>query len=117
MNFSLLLFSLLLAADGRLSVKDAKLLVENTPEFLKAAREKRCPEVEVLWSGEEDVAFQMRSRCTDSPSGLIGNYFVDRKTAEVWIGVDRDHLVQSKRLRELQRVLLKRLGSGHVRKK
>lgn len=111
------LSSLLLTGESRLSVKDAKVLVENTPDFLNAASGDRCPQVEVLWSGKLDVAFQMRSRCTKSPSGLIGNYIVDRQTAEVWIGVDRDQLVQSKRLRELQRVLLKQIRGGTERRK
>lgn len=113
----LLLLPLLWAADGGLSVKDAQLLVQNTPQFLKAAKEKQCPEVEVLWSAEQDVVFQLRCRCVESPSGLIGNYVVDRRTAQVWIGVDHDYPVESKRLQELRRVLLTRAGSRSARRK
>ena len=110
-------FSFCLTGDGRLSVEDARVLLESTPDFLRATSGNRCPQIELLWSGEHDVAYQMRSRCTNSPSGLIGNYIVDRHTAEVWIGVDRDHLVESKRLRKLQQILLKRVRGGSGRNK
>jgi hypothetical protein len=119
MNRLMLMFiaNLVMAADGRLSVTDARLLVENAPDFLNARSSNRCPRLEVLWLGELDIGVQMRSRCTKSPSGLIGNYIVDRQTAEVWIGVDRDHSVQSKRLRELQQDILKRIRVDSGRKK
>lgn len=115
----LLLFiaNFVIAADGRLSMSDAKVLVENTHEFLGAMSNNRCPRVEVLWFGRRDIGFQVRSRCTTSPSGLIGNYIVDRQTAEVWIGIDRDQSVQSKRLRDLQHGILKRIRSGSGSKK
>jgi hypothetical protein len=42
-----------------LDVKDARRLVENTPDFLSALKAKRCPEAELLWSGEQESAFQL----------------------------------------------------------
>lgn len=101
--------SFLIISDGKLNVKDAQLLVENTPDFLNASRAKRCPRVELLWSAESDIAFQVRSHCTKSPSGLIGNYVVDKQTAEVWIGVDRDELIQSKHLKQLQQEIRRKI--------
>jgi len=98
----ILISALSLFAGEQLNQRDAKRLVENTPDFINAAKADRCPQAELLWSGCKDFGFQVRSRCTKSPSGLIGNFVVDRETAEVWIGVDRNQLVESNHLRRLQ---------------
>lgn len=94
-----------LALAKSLTVEDARRLVENTPEFLKASAARRCPKTEFLWSDESSAAFQARSHCHTSASGLIGNYIVDLETAEVWRGTDRDERVESDRLRQLQEKL------------
>jgi hypothetical protein len=96
----------------RLDAKDARKLIENIPDFLSALKAKRCPEAELLWSGEQEFAFQLRSQCTNSPSGLIGNFIVDRETAEVWVGVDRDKPVRSAHLEKIQNSLRKALQRG-----
>ena len=112
----IIIYLLTVPTDGQLTINDAQMLIENTQDFLEAKSRNRCPQAEVLWSGERDIGFQIRNRCTKSPSGLIGNYVVDRRTAAVWVGIDRDQLVQSKRLRDLQRALLKRIRDGQERK-
>jgi hypothetical protein len=99
-------------ADAELNVKDARKLVENTPDFLSALEAKRCPKAELLYSGKRDIGFQLRSRCTNSPSALIGNFIVDRETAEVWAGIDRDALVRSEHLEKVQNTLRQALKQG-----
>lgn len=110
------ILALYLVSDSRVSVREAQMLVENTPDFLRASAKARCPRAELLWSGEDDFAFQIRNRCARSPSGLIGNYVVDRQTAEVWIGVDRDELVQSNRLKRLQQAVKRNIAGRAQRK-
>ena len=97
-----LLLAWSVAAEHRLSQREAKTLIENIPDFINAARAHRCPKAELLWTGEKGIAFQIRSLCTKSPSGLIGNFVVDRETADVWVGIDHDQLIESDHLRRLQ---------------
>jgi hypothetical protein len=90
-----------------LDVEDARTIVEHIPVFLKAASKKRCPKAEQLWASEEVVAFQVRSHCVPSASGLIGNYRVDLKTGKVTEGFEGDDTVDSEELRRLRGRLLK----------
>lgn len=90
-----------------LSLEGARSLVEATPDFIMAAKRGGCPKAELLWASEGDCAFQVRNPCSKAPSGLIGNYVVDRSSGEVWIGVDRDKRIRSKQLQKLRERLTK----------
>jgi hypothetical protein len=111
-NLFLLAVTLTLVVRGAgksLTVEDARTLIENTPEFLKASEAKRCPRTELLWSNESNAAFQARSHCHTSAGGLIGNYTVDLKTAEVWRGTDRNERIESAHLRQMQERLRQKM--------
>ena len=99
----------LLVASTELDTKDAATLIENTPDFSRAEQARHCPKSELLWTNKGSAVFQIRNTCPTSGSGLIGNYTVDLRTAQVWIGVDRTKLIESKRLRSLQEHLRKKL--------
>jgi len=99
----------MLVARTQLDAKDAARLIENTPDFSRAEQARHCPRSELLWVDKGSAVFQIRNTCPTSGSGLIGNYMVDLWTAQVWIGVDRTKLVESKRLRRLQQHLRKKL--------
>lgn len=83
-----------------LTVADAKLLLTNTPDYISAKSKGRCPEVELGWHDENEAVFQLRSMCPTSGSGLLGNYTVDLRSGQVWVGIDRDQLVRSSVLRQ-----------------
>ena len=99
----------LLAASTELDTKDAATLIQNTPDFSRAEQAGHCPKSELLWTDEGSAVFQIRNTCPTSGSGLIGNYTVDLRTAQVWTGVDRTKLVESKKLKRLQELLRKKL--------
>jgi hypothetical protein len=99
-----------------LTAEEARTVVEHIPAFLKAASEKRCPKAEQLWASEAVVAFQVRSHCVPSASGLIGNYRVDLKTGEVREGFEGDGTVDSEELRKLRGRLLKTNRESGARK-
>ena len=99
----------LLVASTELDTKDAATLIQNTPDFSRAKQVGHCPKSELLWADNGSAVFQIRNTCPTSGSGLIGNYTVDLRTAQVWIGVDRTKLVESKGLRRLQEQLRKKI--------
>lgn len=89
-----------------LEASDARLLVENAPDYLKAVKRSHCPRTELLWVERTTAAFQVRSHCPAGATGLIGNYFVDLKTGIIYRSIDGDQLVDSRRLRKLRKKLL-----------
>ena len=92
----------------QLSLDQARNLVENTPDFLVVKDRKGCPRSELLWHTSNSVVFQVRNRCPKSGSGMIGMYTVELTTGKVWVGVDRDELIESDRLKEVRRRLFER---------
>lgn len=98
-----------------LTLDEARNLVENTRDFVAAAESNRCPKTELMWSDESTAVFEARSFCPAGGNGLLGQYTVDRQTAEVWLGVDRDERVESDGLRRLQEKLRpKRVASYSI---
>lgn len=83
-----------------LTVAEAKLLLTSTPDYVLAKKKRGCPEIELGWQEATEAVFQLRNTCPKSGSGLLGNYTVDLRSGQVWIGVDRDQLVQSPLLRQ-----------------
>lgn len=95
------------ASAGSLSLKDAELLVLNTPDVIKAKRIHHCPKAEYLFGDENTAAFQVRNVCPSNGSGLIGNYSVDLRTGFVRYDLE-GRRIDSERLRKLRHQLLSR---------
>ncbi len=97
------------ASESLLSRTESESLIRRTPAFLGTINAKGCPSIEVLWIEATAIFFQVRNMCPRSGSGLIGNYLVDRTTAEVWEGIDRDVLINSDALTKYQAILRRRM--------
>lgn len=92
-----------------LTPAQAKMVVMNVPEVLRAKEKHRCPVAELLEAKGSTAFFQVRSTCVRQGSGLIGNYTVDLQTGEISADVDKnkDTLIDSTRLRRLRQKLFK----------
>lgn len=88
-----------------LSIKDAELLVLNTPDAVKAKQIHHCPKAEYLFGDKSTATFQVRNLCATSGSGLIGNYSVDLRTGFVYYDVEGKR-IESQRLKKLRAQLL-----------
>lgn len=101
------IWSAISSEGSRLSIKQAEMLVLNTPEALRSKDGGRCPKAELLSTSETAGWFQVRSTCKVTGSGLLGNYEVDLTTGEVWVGDERIEKVVSKRLNLLRKQMIK----------
>jgi hypothetical protein len=98
-----------------ISEDDARLLIENTPEFRQANAAYRAP---AAISGGSDKAvfyFQARSsRTLGAASGLLGNYTVDKRTGQVLRGLPPKQEVDTFLIRDLRQQILNRPTLGNV---
>ena len=112
MRLLVLSFLLPLAAgSSQISEREARFLVENTPDVQGVKKRGGCPRFELLWRERDTAVFQARNFCAREGSGMIGNYRVDLTDGTVWSGIDKDNdrIVDSTRLRSLRRHIL---GNG-----
>jgi hypothetical protein len=87
----------------RLTARDAKRLVESTPEVLDARVRGRCPVVTLTWSNSDLAWLQARAQCnTEGGTGLIGNYSVKLRSGVVAADVDFTKVYDTATLRELR---------------
>lgn len=87
-----------------LTEKDAERLVMNVPRVLKAKETGRQPRAERIELGDEShIAFQVRSTRISAASGMIGNFWVNIRTGEVYSDIDKTKRVDSPRIRRLRR--------------
>jgi len=102
----------------RLTEDDAELLVMNVPEVTAAERAGRFPKAEKIDLGDSNyVAFQVRSTRTSAASGMIGNFWVNLETGQVFSDIDKTQKVDSERLRSLRKKLLGSNNQGNLKEK
>lgn len=89
-----------------LKERDARHLIEHTPDYLRAKDRSQCPRIELLWIDKTTAAFQLRSYCPKGATGLIGNYFVDLKTGKISRDIEGEETITSDQLTRLKRKLL-----------
>jgi hypothetical protein len=51
---------------------------------------------------------QLRNGCPRSGNGLLDNFYVDRRTAQVWIDITDKAYIKSERLARLRQYILNR---------
>ena len=81
------------------------MIVMNTPDVIRLEGRDGCPAVEIIPEGRFLMSVQLRNSCSKQGNGMIDNYTVDLRTAQIWTGVDDRRYIDSDRLRRL-RVLL-----------
>jgi hypothetical protein len=86
----------------RLSVEDARTLLEHLPAVAEARRIGRCPALELESLTENRITFVARELCVSESSGLIGRFTVDRFTGQIREPASGE---QNQRGRELKAVL------------
>jgi hypothetical protein len=89
-----------------LTERDARHLIEHTPDYLRAKDRSQCPQIELLWVDKTTAAFQLRSYCPKGATGLIGNYFVHLKSGKISRDIEGEETITSDQLTRLTRKLL-----------
>jgi hypothetical protein len=92
-------------AENLLSEDAVWMIVMNTPDALQLEARQGCPAVELMPEGKYLMTAQFRNGCPVSGSGLINNYTVDRRTGQIWTGIDDKKYIDSERLRRLRALL------------
>jgi hypothetical protein len=92
-----------------LTVAEARVLVANTPDYLRAKQAGGCPQLKVLWSDGRSIAIEASDTCSAPGRSWIGRYFVDIRAAEVWADVDHKVRIISSRLARVREEVLRRL--------
>ncbi|MFN7919445.1 MAG: hypothetical protein U0Q16_05070 [Bryobacteraceae bacterium] len=102
----LAVIALVQGAERRLTIPEARMLAENSPDFLNSRVRGGCPRTELLWTAREYVVVQIRNRCPKTGSGMIGNYRVALRTGEITVDADTGEEIDSERLSLLRKKLL-----------
>ena len=99
-----------------LTLQDAGVLVENTPDALAAKGRGGCPKSDPADWGPHLALVQLRNMCPTSGTGFIANDLVDLRTGTIWPDLDQETEITSAHLREVRKRLLRgrRRGSGHL---
>jgi hypothetical protein len=91
-----------------LSLDDARTLVMKVPSALRSQKLGGCPQAELLDQETAWAFFQVRNRCPEKGSGMLGNYHVDLRTGRVWTDGEPRKEVKSAELRRLRAKLATR---------
>ena len=98
-----------------LTEEQGRMLVEGTPEFRRALREFRRPEIQVVQTTASSFTFQGRSQMPKgSGSGFFGNFFADRESRRIWRDIDRTDEIRSYLVRSLSLHVSSRIGFSAV---
>lgn len=84
------------------------MIVMNIPDALQLEGRHGCPDIELRPVGSFLMFVQLRNGCPTSGSGMIDNYTMDRRTGQIWTGVDNKKYIDSERLRRLRALLGKK---------
>lgn len=91
-----------------LDIKHVKFLVENIPVALKIKAANGCLAADYSDMGSELALVQLRNKCPQYGSGLIGDFVVDRHSGRIWSDIDQSAEVDSAHLRQLRRRFLRK---------